>query len=465
MTQKAGRPRPRLISRMRNHTSPSLARRISRRLRQFLGVSLLTWGALLRFHPRGKLALLTTHFAVFKAVAGALSPLLAPYGAVLGLFAWRRGERAPALAALAGSALAADHVARVIAPHDAFAEAFGDDWEAQIPSHLRDRFRHRRWPARPPGGAPPHHRADIPFASWPGGAPLLCDLWLPPAGVDPTGLGLIYLHGSAWHYIDKDVGTRPFFRALARQGHVVMDVAYTLSPRATMQKMVGDVKRAIAWLKEEGGSYGVDPERIVLAGGSAGGHLALLAAYTPNEPDLQPAGLAAETAVAGVVAYYGFADLAATHRYFNAANEGVAGRIMAFSDTLFHRLFEEPLRRVGFIPPYGRWVPMTDFLALPLGGTPADVPAAYARFSPQTYASPHCPPTLFLQGEHDVAGMVPQMRHLHQTLRAAGATSLYVEFPQTQHGFDLFFPALSPAAGAAFYDLERFLGLLAVGVA
>jgi len=347
------------------------------RLRQFLAASLLVQGTLLRFRPSGKLALLAAYFAVIKAMAGALSPLLVPLGALLGLRIWRRGERGTALAALAGSALAADHVARVIAPHDAFAQAFGAGWEAHIPAHLRARFRSRRWPARPPGGPPPRHRPDIPFATWPDGTPLLCDLWLPPAGVEPTGLGLIYLHGSAWHYIDKDVGTRPFFRALARQGHVVMDVAYTLSPRATMQVMVGDVKRAIAWLKEEGSTYGVDPERIVLTGGSAGGHLALLAAYTPNDPDLQPAGLAGDTSVAGVVAYYGFADLAATHRYFNAAGEGVAGRIMAFSDDLFCRLFDERLRGIGFIPPYGRWVPMTEFLSLPLGGTPADVPEAY----------------------------------------------------------------------------------------
>ena len=49
-----------------------------------------------------------------------------------------------------------------------------------------------------------------------------------------------------------------------------------------------DVKRAICWVKDNISQYGGDPECIVIAGGSAGGHLSALAAVTPNNPLFQP---------------------------------------------------------------------------------------------------------------------------------------------------------------------------------
>ena len=63
--------------------------------------------------------------------------------------------------------------------------------------------------------------------------------------------------------MDKDFQTRPFFRHLVAQGHTVMDVAYRLCPEVDIYGMVGDVKRAIAWMKTNASRYGVNPEKIV----------------------------------------------------------------------------------------------------------------------------------------------------------------------------------------------------------
>jgi acetyl esterase/lipase len=95
-----------------------------------------------------------------------------------------------------------------------------------------------------------------------------------------------------------------------------------------------------------------------------------------------------------------------------------------------------------------------------LGGTPEEVPHLYDLGSPIRHAGPDCPPTLLIQGGHDAGGFVPDARRLHQALRDAGVTSVLLEIPNTSHGFDLFFPRLSPAAQAATYDVERFLALM-----
>jgi acetyl esterase/lipase len=130
--------------------------------------------------------------------------------------------------------------------------------------------------------------------------------------VAPSGLALVYVHGSAWYLLDKDFSTRPVFRHLAPQGHVVMDVAYQLYPEADMLGMVGDVKRAIAWMKAHGPTYGVDPERVAIAAGSAGGYLALLTAYTPRERALTPSDVGdADLSVRGVISCCGPTDVRA----------------------------------------------------------------------------------------------------------------------------------------------------------
>ena len=145
-------------------------------------------------------------------------------------------------------------------------------------------------------GAPkvpaPVFNQDIVFYTLPAtGRKLLCDVWEPQQDIKGSGLAVVYLHGSAWCVWDKDAGTRKFFRHLTAQGHVVMDVAYRLYPETNIQGMVHDVKHAVSWIKENADTYGIDPSRVVLCGGSAGGHLSLLSAYTGSHPLFTPSDL------------------------------------------------------------------------------------------------------------------------------------------------------------------------------
>ena len=293
-------------------------------------------------------------------------------------------------------------------------------------------------------------RVDIPIGIHPEtGRAILADLWSPTDPANHSGMGLIFLHGSGWYYADKDFGTRPFFHHLVSQGHVIADIAYTLAPQADLFGMVGDVKRAIHWMKENAPDLGVDANRIVLVGGSAGGQLALLAAYTPNHPRLDPPDIIGDTTVHGVISYYGPPDLVAQYHQFNEL-PGLSER------TRFERLFMKYLEaRFGFAV-----VPVHSLLPGFLGGTPAEAPELYELGSPCSHVSRHCPPTLLLQGGHDFSGVAPEVRRLHAALKRAGCTATLFELPDTDHGFDLYKPAWSPAAQAGTYVSERFLAAL-----
>jgi len=159
-------------------------------------------------------------------------------------------------------------------------EVFSGAFGATEPAPERRRYLlGRRWGVHL--GAVPEAREqrDIPFWTPPGpGRPLLCDIWQPALDVPVSGLGFVYLHGSAWTLLDKDCGTRTLFRHLVAQGHVVMDVEYRLYPETDIFGMVGDAKRAVTWLKANAADYGVDTDRIAIGGASAGGHIAVLAA-------------------------------------------------------------------------------------------------------------------------------------------------------------------------------------------
>jgi dipeptidyl aminopeptidase/acylaminoacyl peptidase len=96
-----------------------------------------------------------------------------------------------------------------------------------------------------------------------------------------------------------------------------------------------------------------------------------------------------------------------------------------------------------------------------VGGTPEEKLEEFRFGSPIYHIGEHCPPTLLLQGAHDFAGMHPDVCRFYQALNETGVPSLLVEFPNTEHAFDILSPKWSPATQAATYDVERFLALMA----
>ena len=91
---------------------------------------------------------------------------------------------------------------------------------------------------------------------------------------------LFYVHGGAWVYGDKREQARPMLFEFARRGWLVVAINYRLSPANRWPAQIEDTRQALAWVKRTVAAYGGDPERIVVAGGSAGGAPASLFAPT-----------------------------------------------------------------------------------------------------------------------------------------------------------------------------------------
>jgi len=412
------------------------------------GVAIVGLIALPRLRPSMGLTfprLLSVSFAPFVIIAGVL-------GAAMSLL---RLDCAGAFAALLGVWAAQHTINRIRARRATFEQAFGRGWDKRIPADLQKRMLKRRFSLPMPQPPAPTLIADVKIGGNGIGEPLLADIWLPAEGIPRTGLAVIYLHGSGFYFLHKDWRTRPLFRQIAGQGHVVIDVAYTLAPRTNIFGMVADTNRAIRWVKNRAADYQINPERIVLMGGSSGGHIALLAAYTQNRPPFDAADVAGDVSVRGVISYYGGGGLGA----MVDLHERVAALPPKARWTL-NRIAENLVRRLGMLKPAEEYVPLQNVDVRLLGGKPEEMRERVAQASPIPYVGPGCPPTMLVQGDRDSLNDLPGMRALRRALEDAGVPLVYLDLPYVEHAFDLFVPKTSVAFQAAVYDTQRFLALM-----
>jgi acetyl esterase/lipase len=229
-----------------------------------------------------------------------------------------------------------------------------------------------------------------------GGRDLKLDLFLPKAAKGPRP-AVVYIHGGGWSGGSRIAFRRQAAYLASRRGYVGACIEYRLSGEAQFPAAIEDAKCGVRWLRANAKTYGVDPDRIAAAGGSAGGHLAAMLGVTNREDGPEGKGGHGEfsSRVAAVVDFNGVSDLEALGR-----NGGPGGAIARF-----------------------------------LGASYAEMPELYRKSSPITYVDRESPPFLFLHGTGDTTVPIEQSRAMLKKLHAAGVKAELYEAPGAGHGF------------------------------
>lgn len=253
---------------------------------------------------------------------------------------------------------------------------------------------------------------------------LKLDVYAPAAQASPGELrpAVIQIHGGGWVIGDKREQGLPLLKHLARQGWVGFNVNYRLSPKATFPDHLVDVKTALVWVREHAAEYGIDPEFIVVTGGSAGGHLTALMGLTANDPDFQPGFEDADTSLQAAVPFYGVYDFT---------------------------------NREGYYPP--EVVPK--FMGpVIIKAKLEDEPEKFAAASPLDQIHADAPPFFVIHGDLDTLAPVEGARDFVRELRAvSSAPVVYLELKGAQHAFEIF-PSIR--ANEVVDAVSRFLNTL-----
>jgi acetyl esterase/lipase len=220
---------------------------------------------------------------------------------------------------------------------------------------------------------------------------------------------LLFVHGGAWMISNRNEQGIQLMQEMAARGWTGVNADYRLSPWATFPDHVVDVKRAIAWVREHAEEIGADPRFIALAGGSAGGHLAALAALTPGDPRFQPGFEEADTSIQACVPLYGVYDL--------LDRDGDQGH---------DRAIEMLSRHV-------------------MKATPEDDPELWRAGSPIDRITRDAPPFFIVHGSKDTLAPVATARRFAERLRQTARCPVgYADLPAALHAFDVF-PSLRTA--------------------
>lgn len=233
------------------------------------------------------------------------------------------------------------------------------------------------------------------------GQTLKLDVYLSHSKEPTLRAAVVVVHGGSWSAGERS--DYPLWNEwLAREGYAVFDVDYRLAPQPNWRTATGDVKCAVGWVKANAARFAVDPARVALLGRSAGGHLALLAAYSVGEAALPPGCPDYNDTVRAVIALYAPTDL--KWGYEHPANR---------------RVLDGPGKIRNFV-----------------GGTPSSAPEAIRHASPISHVNSQTPPTLLLHGGRDQLVSDRHMTLLTERLSQHSVSHRALLIPYAQHAFD-----------------------------
>jgi acetyl esterase/lipase len=214
---------------------------------------------------------------------------------------------------------------------------------------------------------------------------------------------LVNVPGGAWVIGMRRPQAYPLLGRLADAGWVCVSIGYRVSPAHPWPDHILDIKRALAWVRENIADYGGDPDCIAISGGSAGGHLASLCALTHDDPTWQPGFEQVDTSVIAAVPIYGRYDWESTD------GPGRGEFVRAFLQRLVVKRDYDTHREI------------------------------YRAASPIHRVRADAPPFFVLHGRNDSVIPVGEARAFVDELREVSAAPVvYAEIPGAQHAFEIF---------------------------
>jgi acetyl esterase/lipase len=262
--------------------------------------------------------------------------------------------------------------------------------------------------------------ADQTYAQY-GSRCLKLDMYLPAARQAGQGAPVVvFVHGGGWGsgYRSEFV---PMAVRLAQRGFAAVTISYRLSGEALYPAAIHDTRAAVRWVREHARQYGLDPQRIALAGGSAGGQIASLAGVTGHLDQFDPgaAGSSVSSAVQAIVNIDGLSDFTSE---VARANE------------------DDPAKKITSA---GIW----------FGGRYAEKTALWREASPIQYVRAGMPPILFIDSSKPRFAVGRD--EMVAKMNAVGVANQVVFLQDTPHSFWLFDPWLDPAVDATVAFLQR----------
>jgi len=229
------------------------------------------------------------------------------------------------------------------------------------------------------------------------GRELELDLYTPRKEKEKPVPGLIFIHGGAWRG-GKRSDYHYYGVKFAEAGYVVATISYRLLKEAPFPAAVEDAKCAVRWMRSHAAELGVDPDRIGVAGGSAGGHLAMMLGFSSDVPELEGNGGHAgiSSRVQAVVNLYGPADLTTPF--------GIHSRLV--KDFLGGRTFDQ-------------------------------APEVYRQASPLSHLTPDDPPVFIIHGTIDDTVPIAQADLLANRLQELEIPFRYDRLEGWPHALDI----------------------------
>jgi acetyl esterase/lipase len=246
------------------------------------------------------------------------------------------------------------------------------------------------------------------------GTALTMDIFTPKK--DSNGAAIIWVVSGGWFSAHEAINAG-FASEFIKRGYTVFAVVHGSQPKFTIPEILTDLHRAVRFIRYHAKDYRIDPERIGITGGSAGGHLSLMQGTAGNEGDSKARDPVdrVSSRVQAVACFFPPTDFL---NYGGEGKEAIGNNILAaFRASFDFHEFDNTARR---------FVPVTDEKRI----------REIARsISPVYHVTPEDPPTLIIHGDADTLVPIQQAQQIVEKLKEAKVTAELIVKPGAGHGW------------------------------